>query len=58
MNYLFFFLQISAVKKALIDTEYQKELDESGKLQKYLARKRKKIAAHEKRKNTWIAKDL
>ncbi|CAG5119816.1 unnamed protein product [Candidula unifasciata] len=52
-----FFLK-KAQKRALLDAEYQKELTESGKMQKYLTRKSKKIAAKEKRKQEWSTKDL
>uniref|UniRef100_A0A0B7B8N0 rRNA biogenesis protein RRP36 n=2 Tax=Arion vulgaris TaxID=1028688 RepID=A0A0B7B8N0_9EUPU len=45
-------------KKALFEAEYQKELNETGKMQKYLTRKSKKMAAKEKRKNEWSTKDL
>ncbi|BFZ06992.1 hypothetical protein BsWGS_10031 [Bradybaena similaris] len=52
-----FFLK-KAQKRALLEAEYQKELTESGKMQKYLTRKNKKIAAKEKRKQEWSTKDL
>jgi hypothetical protein len=42
----------------LFDAEYQKELNESGKMQKYLTRKSKKVAAKEKKSNEWSIKDL
>ncbi|KAH9509198.1 hypothetical protein Btru_049338 [Bulinus truncatus] len=52
-----FFLKKSA-KKAFMDAEFKKELEESGKMQKYLYRKSKKLSAQEKRKQTWITKDI
>jgi len=45
-------------KKALFEAEYQKELNEAGKMQKYLTRKNKKTVAKEKRTNEWSMRDL
>ncbi|CAL1540961.1 unnamed protein product [Lymnaea stagnalis] len=45
-------------KKALLDAEFKKELEETGKMQKYLTRKSKKLAAKEKRKNAWSTEDI
>ncbi|XP_005106823.2 ribosomal RNA processing protein 36 homolog [Aplysia californica] len=47
-----------AEKRALEEEEYKKELEKSGKMQKYLTRKTKKIAMKEKKKQSWTTKDV
>ncbi|XP_059173356.1 ribosomal RNA processing protein 36 homolog isoform X2 [Physella acuta] len=52
-----FFLKKSA-KKALWEAEFKKELEEKGKMQKYLTRKSKKLVSKERKTNTWTTKDV
>lgn len=44
----------TAAKKAMEKEEYQKELERSGKMKKYVERKNKKVVAKEKKKKAWI----
>ncbi|GFR69044.1 ribosomal RNA processing protein 36 [Elysia marginata] len=52
-----FFMKKSQ-KKALIAEELRKEAEESGSLQKSLAKRSKKLAAKERKKKSWSTKDV
>ncbi|RUS78549.1 hypothetical protein EGW08_013692 [Elysia chlorotica] len=52
-----FFMKKSQ-KKALIAEELRKEAEESGSLQKSLAKRSKKLAAKEKKRKAWTTKDV
>ena len=55
---MFSYIIISAQKKALIAEELRKEAEQSGSLQKSLAKRSKKLAAKERKKKAWSTKDV
>lgn len=44
--------------KALEEKEYKEELEKSGKMQKHMKRKAKKLASKEKKKKAWTTQDI